>query len=242
MDVVFRGRHCPVTDRFRQHVEDKLTRLERWTRSVDRIEVEVSREGNPRLADRSERVELTVHSRSPIVRAEAAAEDRYAALDRALDKLQARLRKIADRRRVHHGSRRPKSVGEAMGPVVPVASGVPMAAAYNGSAPGGPALATHAVPAARSAPELTSGVDAASDAASAGMAGTAGMAVMGDGPLVVREKTHRADPMTLDDALYQMELVGHDFYLFVDAGSGLPSVVYRRCGYDYGVIRLATRT
>jgi hypothetical protein len=60
----------------------------------------------------------------------------------------------------------------------------------------------------------------------------------GEGPMVVREKIHRAKPMTLDQALYEMELVGHDFYLFVDADSSAPSVVYRRRGYDYGVIKL----
>ena len=65
------------------------------------------------------------------------------------------------------------------------------------------------------------------------------MTVHGDGPMVVREKTHTAVPMTLDQALYEMELVGHDFYLFVDKESDHPSVVYRRRGYDYGVIRLA---
>ena len=62
--------------------------------------------------------------------------------------------------------------------------------------------------------------------------------VTGDGPLVVREKSHLASPMTLDQALYEMELVGHDFYLFVDKESERPSVVYRRRGYDYGVISL----
>ena len=61
-----------------------------------------------------------------------------------------------------------------------------------------------------------------------------------DGPFVVREKTHQAQPMTLDQALYEMELVGHDFYLFMDSESGCPGVVYRRHGYDYGVIRLTS--
>ena len=65
-----------------------------------------------------------------------------------------------------------------------------------------------------------------------------GIEVQGDGPLVVREKTHRAAPMSLDQALYEMELVGHDFYLFRDKESGHPSVVYRRRGYNYGVLRL----
>ena len=62
--------------------------------------------------------------------------------------------------------------------------------------------------------------------------------VTGDGPLVVREKEHRATPITLEQALYEMELVGHDFYLFVDKDTEKPSVVYRRRGYDYGVISL----
>ncbi len=59
-----------------------------------------------------------------------------------------------------------------------------------------------------------------------------------DGPLVVREKVHKAAPMTIDQALFEMELVGHDFFLFADSDSGQPSVVYRRRGYDYGVLRL----
>ncbi|GAA3493619.1 hypothetical protein GCM10019016_007180 [Streptomyces prasinosporus] len=51
-----------------------------------------------------------------------------------------------------------------------------------------------------------------------------------------------AAPMTLDQALYEMELVGHDFYLFVDSETKEPSVVYRRHAYDYGVIHLSTDT
>ena len=60
----------------------------------------------------------------------------------------------------------------------------------------------------------------------------------GASPIVIRTKDHEARPMSLEQALYEMELVGHDFYLFVDAGSGRPSVVYRRRGWSYGVIRL----
>ncbi len=60
----------------------------------------------------------------------------------------------------------------------------------------------------------------------------------GDGPLVVRQKFHHARPITIDQALLEMELVGHDFYLFHDIEEDAPSVVYRRHGYQYGVIRL----
>ena len=63
----------------------------------------------------------------------------------------------------------------------------------------------------------------------------------GDSPVVIREKLHRAEPISLDDALYEMEMVGHDFFLFVDAETSLPSVAYRRRGWAYGVIRLDAR-
>ncbi|MDO5535072.1 MAG: ribosome-associated translation inhibitor RaiA [Propionibacteriaceae bacterium] len=66
----------------------------------------------------------------------------------------------------------------------------------------------------------------------------AGLEVTGDGPLVVREKIFPATPLTLAQALDEMELVGHDFFLYVDADTNSPSVVYRRKAYDYGVIHL----
>jgi ribosomal subunit interface protein len=201
VEIVLKGRRVEVPERFRRHVSDKLAKLERFDHKVIRIDVEVSKETNPRRSDQSDRIELTVHSKGPVVRAEAAADDRYAALDLAVERLMARLRKAADRRRVHHGTRTPISVRRAT-----VAGGA-------GSSTDGSARAIE------QAPEP---------------AGDAGH----QGPMVVREKTHQASPMNLDQALYEMELVGHDFYLFVDADSKTPSVVYRRHGYDYGVIHL----
>jgi ribosomal subunit interface protein len=205
VDVVVKGRHCEVSDRFRQHVEEKLARLEKLNHRVIRVDVEVSKERNPRMSDRAVRVELTMKSRGPVMRAEAAAEDKMAALDMAVDRLQSRMRKAADRRRIHHGTRTPVSVAEAT--------------ASNGVAP----VET----------EMTE-VDPT------GEHKVGPLTVVGDGPLVVREKTHQTAPMTLDQALYEMELVGHDFFLFIDKENEQPSVVYRRRGYDYGVIRLET--
>ena len=204
MDVVVKGRHCEVSDRFRQHVEEKLARLEKLNHRVIRVDVEVSKERNPRMADRAIRVELTMKSRGPVMRAEAAAEDKMAALDLAVEKLQARMRKAADRRRIHHGSRTPVSVAEAT--------------------------------AANCAPRSSEPEEPEEDVTGEHKVGP--LTVVGDGPLVVREKTHTGAPMTLDQALYEMELVGHDFFLFMDKESELPSVVYRRRGYDYGVLRL----
>ena len=205
MDVVVKGRHCEVSDRFRTHVEEKLGRLEKHDHRVFRVEVEIDVERNPRLTDRAVRVELTAFSKGPVIRAEAAAEEKMAALDLAIDKMAAQMRRAADRKKVHRGGKTPVSVSQALG-------GIDQA--LNGTAADDDATAEEAE---RQVGPLT---------------------VTGDGPLVVREKTHTAAPMTLAQALYEMELVGHDFFLFVDEDTGRPSVVYRRRGYDYGVIAL----
>jgi ribosomal subunit interface protein len=202
MEIVVKGRHCEVSDRFRTHVEEKLIRLEKYNQRIIRVDVEVSKEANPRLSSQSVRVEITIASKGPVIRAEAAADDKLAAFDRAMERLVSQARKAQDRRRVHHGSRTPTSLAQAM--------------------------ATTEALAAEPAE-----VDDADLAHQVGP-----LTVIGDGPLVVREKSHPAAPMTLDQALYEMELVGHDFYLFIDKENEEPAVVYRRKGYDYGVIRL----
>ena len=207
MDVVVKSRHCTVPDQFRLYVDEKIDRLEKLDDRVIRVEVEVSAEKNKRQHDQASRVEITLRTKGPVIRAEAAAEDKSAAFDLALDKLMAQLRKAADRKRVHRGSRTPKSLHEAAAEL-PVEVAQPIA--ENGDADS----AKHSV---------------------------AGIEVEGEGPLVVREKTHSAAPMTLDQALLELELVGHDFYLFIDSEHGCPSVVYRRRAYDYGVIRLQTQ-
>jgi ribosomal subunit interface protein len=200
MEIVVNARHCDVSDRFRIHVEEKLVRLEKHDHRIIRMQVEVEKERNPRQNDRAVRVELTAFSKGPIIRAEASAIDKMAALDLALDKMASQMRRAADRRRVHHGRHTPVSVGEALGRNTPE-----------------PVLVSEDVITERQVGPIT---------------------VTGDGPLVVREKSHAATPMTLDQALYEMELVGHDFYLYVDKESERPAVVYRRKGYDYGVISL----
>ncbi len=201
MEVVVTGRHIELSERFRSHVTEKLTKLEKHDHRIMRVQVEVESERNPRQHDRAIKVELTAFSKGPVIRAEAAADDKMGALDLALDKMASQMRRAADRRRVHRG-RPPASVGEALA--------------------GMESLATITTEDEETVHERNVGP----------------IAVTGDGPLVVREKSHPAEPMTLDQALYEMELVGHDFYLFVDKESERPSVVYRRRGYDYGVISL----
>jgi len=203
MDVVVTGRHCEVSDRFREHVSEKLARLEKHDHRIIRVQVEVEQEKNPRQHDRATKVELTAFSKGPVIRAEAAAEDKMGALDLALDKMASQMRRAADRRRVHRGRHTPVSVGQAL---------------------------------AGSADAILVTDEGAEETVTERQVGP--ITVTGDGPLVVREKSHAAAPMTLDTALYEMELVGHDFFLFVDKESEKPSVVYRRRGYDYGVISL----
>ena len=198
MDIVVKGRNVEVPEHFRQHVQDKLAPSERLDARVFRVDVELFHEKNPRLSSQCQRVELTVRGKGPVIRAEACAETFYAALDAATLKLEARLRKSHDRRRVHHGLRTPASAGEFAASLTLV---------EDAPVPQEPLLE----------PEAADDTDA----------------------LVVRDKVHEAIPMTTPEALHEMELVGHDFFLFSDKDSGLPSVVYRRHGYDYGVIRLA---
>ncbi len=199
VEIVVRGRHLELSPRFRDLVGQKLAKVERFDGKCHRIDVEVSQELNPRRADRAVRLEVTCHGKGPVIRAEASAADKYAALDAAYAKLEERLRRAADRR--HDRSRGRVRTAVSVTAIL------------------GSDLAETSV----ATPAQADGL----------------VAVDGEGPLVVREKMHRAEPMTLDQALEQMELVGHDFYLFHDRASNLPSVVYRRRGYDYGVIHLS---
>jgi ribosomal subunit interface protein len=211
MDVVVRGRNVEVPEHYRQHVAEKISRVERYDHKIIRLDVELYHERNPRQSSACQRVEVTCKTRGPVVRSEACAADFYSALDAAVTKLETRFRRAADRRRVHRGSRTPISVAAATG---------------------------------------TLGVDGSDALASTGSPAVGMLILDGSSPtadpedaapgLIVREKEHPAKPMTIDQALFEMELVGHDFYLFSDAECGLPSVVYRRKGYDYGVIRLVS--
>ncbi|HEY8729750.1 MAG TPA: ribosome-associated translation inhibitor RaiA [Acidothermaceae bacterium] len=208
-DVVISGRHVEVPAQLRAHIDDKLAKVAKLAPKAMRVDVQISRERNPRLAEICDRVELTCVSAGPVIRAEAAAPEMTEAFDLAWAKLESRLRRAADRKRVHRGVRTPISVASATAGLSAV------------------------VPPELSAAEMVEPDDDARGDASDGLGH--------DGPMVVREKLHLASPMTLDQALYEMELVGHAFFLFADRDTGLPSVVYRRHAYDYGVIRIDTR-
>jgi ribosomal subunit interface protein len=236
VDIIFKGRRTDVLDRFRRHAIEKLAKVERLDHKAIRVDVEVTAERNPRQSQRRERVELTISSRGPAIRAEAAAEDRYAALDMAFAKLESRLRRACDRRKGRHGAHAAIRVID-----LPAADTAAAQAGEPGAEPQGEiAEPTGARPGAQNGAAWSE-----PDAASAGDPLPADgaddvvpVAMEGEGPLIVREKFHGASPMAIDQALFEMEMVGHDFFLYRDIENGCPSVIYRRRGYQYGVIRL----
>jgi ribosomal subunit interface protein len=200
-EVVVKGRNVEVPDHFRIYVSEKLSRLERFDRTIYLFDVELDHERNRRQRKNCQHVEITARGRGPVVRGEACADSFYAALESAVCKLESRLRRSKDRRKIHYGDKTPVSLAEA--------------------------TAVDPLPATSAAPsDDASQVD--------------GQPVTDHEPgRIVRTKEHPAKPMTVDDALYEMELVGHDFFLFHDKESDKPCVVYRRHAYDYGLIRLA---
>jgi ribosomal subunit interface protein len=198
-EVVVKGRNVEIPDHFRIYVSEKLSRLERFDRTIYLFDVELDHERNRRQRKNCQHVEITARGRGPVVRGEACADSFYAALEAAVCKLENRLRRSKDRRKVHYGDKTPVSLAQAT----------------KVSAPEAFMMTTD---------EKTDHQD--------------GVELHQPGQ-IVRTKEHPAKPMTVDDALYEMELVGHDFFLFHDKQSDRPCVVYRRHAYDYGLIRLA---
>lgn len=217
MELNIVGRNLGITDRFRAYVAEKSEKVSHLAERAISLDVKLSRHNEKNGNPGPDRVELTLVGKGPVVRAEADGSDKYAAFDVALGRLLERIRRAKDRRKVHRGgSRRPTSLREA-------------------TDAGFSDVGVHAA-----APEVLAQVR------------TGSIPVIDEfephvdedevyTPVVIRRKVFTATPMTVDDALYFMELVGHDFYLFVDAESGRPSVVYRRKGWDYGLIGLDER-
>ncbi len=239
MEIVVTGRNVEVPEHFRVHVVEKVERLERYDHKIVGLEVELFHERNRRQLKNCQRVELTGRGCGPVARAEASAQDFYSALDAAIAKLEARLRRSHDRRRIT-ARRSTVLVGRGGGgqtmlldapadAEVPVSRDalIPEPARGPGEAAGTPTSVLDVVDESVAIADDVDDVDD-KDLDDAYRPGR-----------IVRRKVHTGHPMSVDDALSRMELVGHDFYLFSDAETGAPSVVYRRKGYDYGVIRLS---
>ncbi|MFF2273330.1 ribosome hibernation-promoting factor, HPF/YfiA family [Agromyces sp. NPDC058136] len=213
MELNIVGRNLGITDRFRAYATEKSEKVTHLNDRAISLDVKLSRHneknGNPGL----DRVELTLFGKGPVVRAEADGTDKYAAFDVALGRLLERVRRAKDRRKVHRGgNHRHTSLREA------TEAGFADVGVQAAAPEVLERVRTGAIPVVSEVDEI--GEDEVYS------------------PVVIRRKVFATAPMTVDDALYFMELVGHDFYLFVDAESNRPSVVYRRKGWDYGLIGL----
>ena len=182
MDIVVKGRNVEVPDHYKAHVAEKLSKIERYDHKIIRLDVELLHERNPRQTDHCQRVEITCISKGPVVRAEASASDFYSALDLAVEKLDSRMRRAAERRRDRRTRRVP--LGVAMAATGPGSAAAPAAAPSGGVAlreeeDEAPVLDGYAAPEEEREEQW----------------------------YIARRKEHRAEPMTVDDALFQMELV-----------------------------------
>ncbi len=213
MDITITGRNIGITDRFRDYATEKAEKIEHLADRAQVLEIKVSRhheKSGGRAPD--DRVEMTLIGAGPVVRAESPGSDKYVAFDLAIDKLLERLRRAKDKRKVHRGNHRPVSLHEASADGFSVIDITPADPDIIKK------VATGAIPV-----EQPAAADEAEEVYS---------------PIVVRQKVFPAVAMTVDDAVDQLELVGHDFFLFIDAATDRPSVVYRRQGWNYGVIGL----
>jgi ribosomal subunit interface protein len=210
MDITITGRNVGVTDRFREYAMEKAEKVDHLAERAIAFEVKVSRHHETRGTTGEDRVELTLIGPGPLVRAESAGSDKYVAFDLAMAKLVERIRQSKDRRKVHRGQHRPVSLREAS------AGGFSVVDITPASPDVLEAVATGEIP-LQAVPEPGE---------------------EGYSPVVIRKKVFPTSTMTVEEALDHMELVGHDFFLFVDAETDRPSVVYRRKGWDYGVISL----
>ncbi|OJX64699.1 MAG: ribosomal subunit interface protein [Micrococcales bacterium 73-13] len=207
MDISLTAKGLDVPDRFREYAAEKAEKIAALADRAIALQIKVTRHAAGKGSSGDDRVELTLVGPGPLVRAEAAAADKYAAFDLAHGRLLERVRGAKDRRKVHRGRHRPVSLHDA------TAEGFRAVDVTPASVEVLQAVATGSVPVQPEAePEWS--------------------------PVVIRRKLFPAATMTADDAVDHMELVGHDFFLFIDAETDRPSVVYRRKGWAYGVIAL----
>jgi ribosomal subunit interface protein len=211
METSIVGVGVGITDRFRGVVEEKAARIENLAPRAQRVEVKVTHRAYHNGRVEDETVELTVNGKGPVIRAEATDGDKFTALDLAVDKLCEQLRRAKDKRIDARQHPRGAKYEKGSGAI----QGIDLQPA---SLDVLRAVATGEIP-------IVTGNEEEE----------------GYTPVVIRTKEFHPEWMSVEEAVDRMELVGHDFFLFIDARSDHPSVVYRRKGWDYGVISLTTQ-
>ena len=213
MDITLAAHGVVIPDRFRDYVDEKADKVLALAERAQTFQVKVSRENSSRGHGSEDIVELTVIGKGPVIRAEAKSSDKYAAFDEALDHLIKRLRRAKDKKLVHHGRQRPEGLSELASKGFSDIDVTPASVEVLRS------VATGSIPTIDEHETVTMPPE--------------------ETPVVIRRKVFEPQVMTAEEAVDQMELVGHDFFLFVDATTSLSSVVYRRKGWNYGVIALS---
>jgi ribosomal subunit interface protein len=209
MLVNISARNLSVSDRFREYVEERTHKIEHLASGAESLKIKVTRHDHQRAAGVEDQVELTVTKPGHVIRAEAQAADKFAAFDIALDKLAERLRRLGDKNKVHRGQHVPLSLTEL--------------SAHDFAELGVKPVESDILLGQKHAANDLPQQDAVD---------------LGESPVVIRRKEFVGSELSAEEALDRMELVGHDFYLFLDSQTKKPSVVYRRKGWTYGVISL----
>ena len=207
MELRITAKNLNVSDRFRDYVGEKAGKVEQFAHRPQELNIKVTRHNHSRTSGAEDQVELTVYEPGHVVRAEARAADKFAAFDIAFGKLVERLRRYADKQKVHRGGGHKNTSAHEL--------------AASDFAKLDITPADHDL--------ITGPVAVVEDAE---------VPDYGESPVVIKTKEFASVPMTKDEAIGHMELVGHDFYLFHDSDAGRPAVVYRRKGWSYGVISL----
>lgn len=212
MDITLATHGVAIPDRFRDYVNEKADKVLALAERARTFQVRVSRENSSRGPASEDVVELTVIGKGPVIRAEAKGSDKYHAFDQALEHLIKRLRRAKDKKMVHHGRQRPESLSELSARGFSDIDVTPASVEVLRSVATGsiPIIADEDLPEAENE----------------------------ESPVVIRRKVFEPHVLTAEEAVDQMELVGHDFYLYLDSEDKRPSVVYRRRGWNYGVISL----
>lgn len=211
METSIVGVGVGISDRFREVAEEKAERIGKLATRAEQIDVKVTHRAYRQGRMDDETVELTLSGRGPLVRAEATDADKFVALDLAVEKMMEQVRRAKRKRVDGRHDARGAHLDKGTGSL----HGIDVQPA---SADVLRAVKTGEVP-------IITGNEDEEDYT----------------PVVIRTKRFGAEWMTVEDAVDRMELVGHDFFLFVDARTDHPSVVYRRKGWDYGVISLTTQ-
>ncbi|ALJ21274.1 ribosome hibernation-promoting factor, HPF/YfiA family [Microbacterium sp. No. 7] len=209
METSIVGVGVSISDRFRTVAEEKSTRVEHLAPRAQRLDIKVTHRAYRNGSREEETVELTLTGKGPVIRAEATDHDKFAALDQAVDKLSEQIRRAKEKRVDARNNPRGAKFEKGTGSL----AGIDVQPAPLDVVQ---AVATGTIP-------IVSQAEDDEDYT----------------PVVIRTKEFDAEWMTVEEAVDRMELVGHDFFLFIDARTDFPSVVYRRKGWDYGHIALS---